>query len=243
MYVSVLFAFIGFIVSSKRTRSIANPFSIVFLLFSLAGITYILPPLLPTYPGLAVMSEKAEVFILLFLMGMSMLSFALNNPVWTLNNPIQFRISNLKVISIFIAVIILIFQFLLLKNNNFQLPVVLMSEGNIYGKGSHYSEYDIPFITPLALGLNRFLFLVLCLDYITGRQKLSDHIRQYKLLYFLAVFTLASILVSGRRNVLLWPVIFYIFAYIRKYGISIRIYRNLIVAFIIFSVVFVILGN
>ena len=129
----------------------------------------------------------------------------------------------------------------MIAKNDFSLPLITMSESFRRGKGMNYMDFHIPFFTPLSFGLSRFLWLYCCLSYLFSDQKLIDHIKSNAALYFYATVGTGFVVLSGLRNVLLWPGIFFVFGgWIKNRKINTR---YITIGLFAFLVIFIGLGN
>lgn len=116
---------------------------------------------------------------------------------------------------------------------NFIPPITYLSNNFAAGIGSHYSEYNLGILTAYSFAAAKILPLLYMHDMMCGVKSKAKAI--ISLISVLLVFTL------GLRNVLLWPLLFYLV--IKSKNIVLYINTKILLATIILSIAFVNLGN
>lgn len=242
--ISIAFNFLAIAICIYRTKNPFNIFSIVNMLFMICGIVYLFDPLLESGSVFRTLSVETIIYVSIFSFCFMLINFRIRPPAEAMikrgeilcvfGNPVLFFAISFVVISA---------TFLLVMKNGMKLPIVIISESFRSGKGAHYSEFDIPFVTPLAIGLSRVPFILLACNYLFSRDNLVRHIKRHWVYYIIAGICTVTVLASGRRNVILWPILYFVVVYTIKQRISFKKAMVIGVFFLGFSYLFSVIGD
>lgn len=227
----------------RRTKTWLNPFTAIMAMFALNGLFYVFSPLVESANETSEPVRATEVYVLLFSLGFLGLTLLLRPEAFNLRSVMTTRVAGLTLILLLCFGLVVAGTVMLIVQNNGTLPIVLMSRGFAVGKGSSYEDFLVPFVTPFTMGVSRFMFIALCLDFLSKEVTLVRHVRDNLFNYGLAAGAAVLVLGTGLRNVLFWPIAFFLFGFIRKRGF--RLGHALIsgALMVFFGLFFVVLGN
>jgi oligosaccharide repeat unit polymerase len=241
LYLVILLNILTLRIVVKKTKSIITPFSIVILSFLIIAIFTTFNLLLPSNPYFHVFLEtKTKFFILIFTLCLLFISTQIKNTSLQYTFKINSRL-RIRTIFYFLSFLIFIVTVLTFIKNNFQMPLFIINSDFESGKGSHYSEYNIPFLTPLSFGVNIVQSLLLSFSFVSYRKKLKMHISKNKLLYILLLVSTIELLGIGLRNVMIWPFVIFFFSF--TFFNKIKIKKEHVFFVLTIILLFVAIGN
>ncbi len=197
---------VGAWIARVRTGTWLNPFTPPLFVFALeaalaGGVGVVQPS-----ENYAALSLRTQLIVLVVsLSSLALVGFLGES---RLAGPVQIRPRMPLRLLILFAGVLIVGATVYLIGRNEGVPFLTIARKFAMGWGTHYSEYDIPFLTPAAQGLNRFIFLLLAIDLMAMGVPLREHLRRRSVEYTVALVTLICVFASGRRNVFLWPVLF-----------------------------------
>ena len=242
----VFASFTGCVLSVHRFGGLLNPFLFMYSGFLLVSSVFLISP----WGILADYNEEpfTAVGMLLIFITFSLIFFLISHKrpatLSISDGRYSFRLSPMKIVILAFSVE-LYCQYLLLEKNDFSIPIILMNSAiKDLGIGTHYSDYDANFFTPLSLAMARFMSVVVIIDLVLSGGALKDHFKKNKAMYSLMVIGIILSAMAGRRNILVWPLLCFLFAkpfmLNAKTNLYSRIQSGCLIIFLVF--LFVALG-
>jgi hypothetical protein len=161
---SALLNLLAAVLAALRTKRLFNPFSLVLLGFALSAAITALNPFSTDLAAID-LAKSTQLYVLLFSISFVVLTALLRESsvesrgyvVWVAVGDWAFAAIAFTIFGCAAAVIAV---------NGFRLPINVMAEAFAAGTGVSYAEVQIPFVTPLAEGLNRVVWIFIAADWV-----------------------------------------------------------------------------
>lgn len=232
-------------VAGRKTRNPLNLFSFVSGGFFLAAVFYLLAPMPLETLWLPFVTLQTALFIVVVALAILVMNLFLRSPKRPLQGFVVERFATIHPHVVFFAVCGMVFLLtvMLWAKNGWRPPILLLSEN--YGRGTttSYRDHDIPFVTPVAIGLARYPMLFIAFSLAIFPGPVRTHFQQNRVLYGCAVLVTLLAYSSGRRNVLFWPMLWFLFAFTYRQRPTWKMVRKGILVLSGFVIFFSYLGN
>jgi hypothetical protein len=208
---------------------IFSPGVIIGFLFSSITILYIVTGFRDSS------DESFQAYLFWILMSIGIVNILPMKQNINYNQKYNLRHERIVMVVSFIVAFILLFNHY--KLTNFVPPILYLASEFATGVGTSYKDYDLGFQTTLLFAIGRIMPLAL----ISLREKAIRDRVSIKYYYVMFLVTLGGVFTLGLRNIILWPVIYFLFL-----GSStgrVFLSRKMIVTTCFGLVLFVVLGN